>query len=161
MQVVHNFNFKKLVISCSISLGVGLLSSLISMPGFMDYPEVKQPPLSPPSFLFPIVWTILFTLMGVSSYLIYNSKTENKEAKKSALTTYIVQLIVNFFWPIIFFNLAQYLIAFIWILLLLFLIAMMIYQFYGINKTAALLNIPYLLWVAFATYLNFGVFLLN
>lgn len=161
MQFVHNLDLKKLAISCSISLGSGLVSSLISIPGFIKFKEVKQPPLSPPDYIFPIVWTVLYLLMGVSAYLIYKNNTVNYQTKKTALITYALQLAVNFFWSIIFFNAQAYLFAFVWILLLLVLIIFMIYQFWHINKLAAIINIPYLLWVAFASYLTLGVYILN
>ena len=125
------------------------------------FEAAQKPPLTPPGWIFPVVWTILYTLMGISAYLIYKTKVDVEETKSVALIIYGVQLIVNFFWSIIFFNLEAYLFAFIWILLLLFLIIVMIKLVYPINKAAALLQIPYLLWVAFATYLTFGVFILN
>lgn len=161
MQVIHNIDYKKLLISCGISLGVGGLSALISMMNSGAFDSAQKPPLTPPNWLFPIVWTILYILMGISAYLIYQSKVDVEETKSVALIIYGVQLIVNFFWSIIFFNLQAYLFAFIWILLLLFLIIVMIKLFYPINKLSAILQIPYLLWVAFATYLTFGVFILN
>ena len=161
MQVVHNIDYKKLLISCGISLGVGGLSALISMMNREAFEAAQKPPLTPPGWLFPIVWTILYLLMGISAYLIYQSKVDVPETKTAALIVYGLQLIVNFFWSIIFFNLEAYLFAFVWILLLLFLILVMIKLFYPINKLAALLQIPYLIWVIFATYLTFGVFILN
>ena len=161
MQVIHNINYKKLLFSCGISLGVGALSALISMSGMKNFEKVQQPPLTPPNWLFPVVWTILFILMGISAYLIYKSNTENNEAKTAALIIYGAQLIVNFFWSIIFFNFQAYLFASVWILLLFFLIILMIKLFYPINKTASYLQIPYLIWVGFATYLTIGVLLLN
>ena len=160
MQMVHNIDFKKLSICCGISLGVGALSSLISMFGRENFENAVKPPLNPPQWLFPIVWTILFVLMGVSSYLIYISNSEDEE-KNKALTVYAVQLLVNFFWPIIFFNLSAYLFASIWILLLLGLIIAMIISFHKINKTAAFLQLPYLIWVMFATYLTIAITILN
>ena len=122
------------------------------------YKFLDKPPLAPPSIVFPIVWTILYILMGISSYIIYNSKHEDKN---SVLLVYGLQLIVNFIWPIFFFVLNYRLIAFFIIILLLILIIMMIVKFYRINKTAAYLQIPYLIWVLFATYLNFGFYILN
>lgn len=161
MQVIHNIDYKKLLISCGISLGIGSLSGIISMMAMKSFESTNKPPLTPPGWLFPVVWTILYILMGISAYLIYKTPVEVQETKTTALIIYGVQLIVNFFWSIIFFNLEAYLFAFIWILLLLALIVVMIYMFYPINKLAAILQIPYLLWVIFATYLTFGVFLLN
>lgn len=149
---------KPYVVSIVIALAVGGLSALLTADNMMIYQEIVRPALAPPAFLFPIVWTILFILMGISSAIIYKS---NEKSSSEALTIYAIQLVVNFFWSIIFFNLRNYLFALIWILLLWFLIIFMIYKFYGINKTAALLQIPYLLWVTFATYLTFTIYLLN
>jgi tryptophan-rich sensory protein len=158
MSTVHKINWKQLLISIGIALGIGGLSALVTMNSMENYETMIKPPLSPPAFLFPIVWTILFTLMGISSYLIFNS---DDNRKSFALFIYGAQLAVNFFWPIFFFNFSAYLLSFIWILLLWLLIILMIKLFYPINKVAALLQIPYLLWVTFAAYLNFGVFILN
>jgi len=151
-------NLKALVISILIPLSVGALSAFLTKNSMSTYEKLIQPPLSPPGWLFPIVWTILFILMGISSYMIYIS---DSPYKKSALQIYAIQLAVNFFWTIIFFNMERYLFAFIWLLLLLVLIFFMIISFSRINKTAAYLQIPYLLWVAFAGYLNLGIYLLN
>lgn len=149
---------KKLIISLLISLGVGGLSALITS-GSMDiYKTLIKPPLAPPSILFPIVWTILYILMGISSYMIYES--ENYE-KDDALKIYLLQLGINFIWPIFFFLLKLRLISLIIIILLLISIILMITKFYKINKTSAYLQIPYLIWVLFATYLNFGFYILN
>jgi len=149
---------KSLIINLLISLGVGGLSALLTM-GSMDiYKYLDKPPLAPPSIVFPIIWTVLFTLMGISSYLIYESNNENKQ---KALLIYSIQLLVNLAWPIFFFVLSYRLTALFIIITLLILIIMMIIKFYNINKLAAYLQIPYVLWVAFATYLNFGLYILN
>lgn len=158
MPSVHKINLKHLAISLAISLGVGILSGISTMGSMENFEKISKPPLTPPGIVFPIVWFILFTLMGISSYIIYESDSPNS---KNALTVYGIQLVVNFIWPLLFFNMQAYLFSFIWILLLWILIIIMIVQFYKISKPAALLQIPYLLWVTFATYLNFGVFLLN
>ena len=158
MSSVCKINIKKLAKCLGISLGVGALSALFTMFGMDSFEKAVKPPLTPPSFLFPIVWTILFILMGISSYIVCNSDSENRT---TALSVYGIQLAVNFFWPIFFFNLEAYLFSFIWIILLWVLIIVMIVQFNKISKVAALLQIPYLLWVTFAAYLNFGIYLLN
>lgn len=158
MLSVHKIDWKKLGLSLAISLGTGILSALITMPAMEAFVLVEKPPLTPPDFLFPIVWTILFTLMGISSYIIYKANDKNSNL---SLRIYAIQLIVNFFWPIFFFNMQAYLFSFIWILLLWVLIIVMIYQFSKTSKIAALLQIPYFLWVTFAAYLNFGVYWLN
>lgn len=149
---------KPLIISLLISLGVGALSGFLTKDSMDVYKSLVQPPLAPPSILFPIVWTILFILMGISAYLIFISDSPNKS---TALTIYAIQLAVNFFWTIIFFNMQMYLFAFIWLVVLWIWIIIMIINFCKINKTAALLQIPYLIWVTFAGYLNLMIFLLN
>ena len=123
------------------------------------YGMLRQPPLSPPGWVFPVVWTGLFALMGVSAWRIWH-KTSGKRRTK-ALILYGIQLAVNFAWPILFFRLGAYGPAFFWLLLLLALVALMIARFREIDKIAALLQIPYLLWLVFAGYLNAGIWLLN
>lgn len=150
-------NKTALIISILIPLAAGSLSSLISGNTFM-YSSIQRPPLSPPPAVFPIVWTILFILMGIASYLIYISGSPSSD---EALKIYGLQLFFNFFWSIIFFGLSQYLIAFIWLIILIILIIIMIMKFYKINPTAAYLLIPYLLWCLFSAYLNFGIYWLN
>lgn len=145
------------VISILIPLAVGSLSALLSG-NMTGYASLNKPPLSPPSFVFPVVWTVLYILMGISSYIIYASDDAGKSA---ALKRYAVQLFFNFCWSIIFFRFAQYLFAFIWLLLLIILILKMIKQFSAISTTAAYLQIPYLLWCLFAAYLNFAIFMMN
>lgn len=149
-----------LIVSAIIPLAVGALSGFISGNNMEMFLNVNKPPLSPPGYIFPIVWTILYILMGIAAYLVYTSDA-NSVDKKSALTFYAVQLVVNFFWSIFFFRFEWYLFSFIWILLLWVLIFITIKEFYKISKTAAYLLIPYILWVTFAAYLNLGIFLLN
>jgi len=149
---------KPYVISILIALGVGGLSAFLTKDNMMIYQEINQPVLAPPPFLFPVVWTILFILMGISSAIIF---TKNTSKSKKALIIYTIQLIINFFWSIIFFNLRNYLFAFMWILLLWILIILMIYNFYKVDKLAAYFQIPYLLWVTFASYLTFMIYILN
>ena len=149
---------KTLIISLAISLGVGGLSSIITRESSEIYKNLNRPPLSPPSWVFPIVWTFLYILMGISSYIIYES---NSNIKNKALTVYIIQLAVNFIWPILFFNLNMFLLSFIWIILLFVLILYTVVLFYEINPLAAYLQIPYILWIIFAGYLNLMVYILN
>ena len=152
---------KRLLFICiAIPLIVGLLSALLTRNSMEVFEMVTKPPLAPPAWLFPVVWTILYTLMGVSSYLILTSGEEQSQVE-SAIRLYAYQLIVNFLWPTIFFNLGWYLFAFIWLLLLWVLVFLMILRFKDINKTAAYLNIPYLIWLTFAAYLNLGIWILN
>ncbi len=152
---------KPFILSIVIALAVGGLSALLTRNNMSLYSDVSTPPLSPPSWVFPVVWTILFILMGISAALIYTNKTAPEHQKRSARYTYALSLLVNFFWSIIFFNLRAFLFAFLWLLLLLFLIIFTIMKYYKINKTAAYLQIPYALWVTFAGYLTFAIWWLN
>lgn len=133
----------------------GIVGFLIS--GSMDFDTLTKPALAPPSIVFPIVWTILYILMGVS----YGILKSNNLTDDNINLIYYMQLGVNLLWPIAFFVLKWRLFAFIWILLLAVLVAIMIYKFYNKNKLSGLLQIPYLIWVLFASYLNLGFYLLN
>lgn len=150
-------NDSSLIISILIPIAVGMLSAFFSG-NMASYSMMNKPALSPPGIVFPIVWLILYTLMGISSYIIYES---GKPGAKKALQVYALQLFFNFFWSIIFFGFSLYFIAFLWLLALIALVALMIYEFYCIEPYAALLQIPYLAWCLFAAYLNFMFFLLN
>ncbi|WP_283608705.1 TspO/MBR family protein [Faecalispora anaeroviscerum] len=150
--------WKPLIASIVLSMGTGALSGLLIRSNTGIYEQLTLPPLSPPSFLFPIAWGILYFLMGISAYLVYCS---GSQWKKQALTVYLVQLLVNFCWSLIFFNLQAFFVAFLWLVLLWVLILVMLRLFYRCRKAAAYLQIPYLLWVTFAAYLSCGVWLLN
>ncbi len=145
-----------LILFILIPLATGAVSSLLS--GNMSYDSFVKPSFSPPGYIFPIVWNVLYILMGISSYLIYSSDAPGKE---KALQTYKLQLSFNFFWSILFFRFSQYLPAFLWLIVLIVLIVLMISQFYKICPLAAFLQIPYLLWCLFAAYLNYSIYLLN
>lgn len=153
-------NKKALIIAIAIPLLVGAVSAFISSNSMEQFGQLNQPPLAPPGFLFPIVWTILYTLMGIASYLVFSSN-QKQEDINDALTVYALQLAVNFFWSIFFFNLKWYLFAFFWLILLWILILYTILLFYRISKPAAYLMVPYLIWVTFAGYLNLGIYALN
>lgn len=151
--------WKKFLLCLAIPLGVGGVSALLTSGNMQLFDEINKPPLSPPSWLFPVVWTILYISMGVALYLVVMAKDT-----KTYLPAYIsfgVQLFFNFFWSIIFFNARAYLFAFIWLVLLWVAIIVNIYFFYQVKKTAGKILIPYLIWVTFAGYLNFGIYLLN
>lgn len=152
---------KVYTISIAAALAVGGLSALLTAGNMNIYSEIVKPPLSPPSVLFPIVWTLLYILMGVGAAMIYLQRDENPEAVRNALITYGISLFFNFFWSIIFFNMQAYLFAFVWIILLWISILATILQYRKINPLAAALQIPYLLWVTFAAYLNLAIFVLN
>lgn len=133
----------------------GVIGLIISKS--IDYSSLKKPFLAPPSILFPIMWTILYVLMGVSYGIIVNKNLVDPPTK----LIYYVQLFVNAMWSIIFFSLKWRLFAFFWIVLLDILVIIMIKQFCKKDKTAGLLQVPYLLWILFATYLNLSIYLLN
>lgn len=155
-----NFKIEKLIISIGIPLLVGSISGFISGNSMAAFNQLEKPSLSPPGWLFPIVWTLLFVLMGLASYLIYTSNATKKEIQK-ALTLYSVQLILNFFWSPLFFVGEFYLFSFLWLVLLWIFILVTIRAFIEISKPAAYLMIPYLLWVTFAGYLNLMIYRLN
>ena len=152
---------KPYVISIAIALGVGGLSAFLTRNNMNIYGRIIQPALAPPAILFPIVWTLLYTLMGISSARIRLKKEENPELVLDALFAYVIQLILNFFWSLIFFNMQNFLFSLIWLVLLWIAILVMIIRFYRVEPLAALLQIPYLLWVTFAGYLNFMIYQLN
>jgi len=152
--------WKKLIICLAIPLLVGGAAALLSGTGMAQYSALRQPPFSPPGWLFPVVWTILYLLMGYASYRVLVSGAEPEEIKR-ALSLYGAQLALNFLWPLIFFGLEMYLLAFIVILALWVLIFLTINAFSDIDETAGNLLLPYILWVTFAAYLNVGVYLLN
>ena len=143
---------KKLLFYIFVTLFIGGLPG-ISVITNNTYNSLIKPPLSPPGILFPIVWSILFILMGISAYLV----CEDKEAVKY----YFIQLIVNALWTPIFFGLNNYLLAFVDLVILIVLVIVMLDKFKEINKVSFYLNIPYLIWLLFALYLNAGIFLLN
>ena len=152
---MQKIQWKPLLISVGISLGVGILSSLFTPNIAGEYAAIPNPPLAPPGWLFPVVWTILYVLMGIAAYLIWLEPPS--EEKRSALLYYGAQLIVNFFWPVIFFRLDAYVTAFFWLLLLWYLVFITWQKFSELNKVAGYLLIPYLLWLTFAAYLNFYI----
>lgn len=144
-----------------LSIGIALLAGVIGMflGGNMDsYSSLNKPPLTPPKILFPIMWTILYILMGISAYMVYQSDTRYKT---KAIVVYIIQLIINSLWTLFFFRLNLKLFAFIWLVFLIIVLLNTIYRFYKICKTAAILQIPYLLWLLFASYLNYAIYYLN
>ncbi len=150
--------WKPLIISVLSALAVGGLSGLAVGQDFVRYKVLELPAGSPPGWVFPVVWNILYILMGISAYLVWSSKSRLKEP---AVFLYVVQLIVNFLWAPLFFGAGWYLFALLWLLFLLYLAAAMVYDFYQISPLTAYLQIPYLLWLLFAAYLNLGVWMLN
>ena len=138
-----------LLVSLLISLGTGVIAGFLTFGSMAQYQEMYHPPLAPPGWVFPVVWLLLYTLMGIASYRIYL-----KNPKAEALKLYLIQLAVNFFWPVFFFNLEWQLFAAVWLLVLWYLVFVMIKEFARIDEGAARLMIPYLVWLTFAAYLN-------
>ena len=153
-------DLKKLLICLAIPLAVGGLSALISGGGMGMYAQFIQPPLSPPGWVFPVVWTILYLLMGYASYRVLTSDAPKEEIHK-ALTVYGAQLFLNFLWSPVFFGLGWYWVAFVVLIALWVLVFFTIRAFSKIDEKAGDLLLPYILWLTFAAYLNFGVALLN
>lgn len=159
MLVLIKIRWKPLIISIAIPLLlIGGASALLTMNSMEKYKEINRPALSPPGWIFPVVWTILFILMGIASYIIYESDSPNKA---KALTIYVVQLLLNLSWSLVFFNLDQYWISVAIIIALDILIALNIAFFGSISKVAAFLLLPYMIWALFATYLNISIAMLN
>lgn len=158
MVISHKIKWKPLIIALAIPLLVGAMSAIFTGSNMEIYKNLNSPPLSPPGSVFPVVWTVLYILMGIGAYLVYISGSSDA---KTALTLYYVQLAANFIWTLIFFNLQSYLFSFIWLIGLLFLIILTMIAFCKISKASALLLLPYALWVTFAGYLNLGIYILN
>ena len=146
------------IFSVTLALGIGVLSAFLTKDSMPIYSAINRPPFSPPSWIFPVVWTVLFVLMGIAAAFVWCS---NGKKIDSSLIFYGFQLVFNFCWSIIFFNFRAFLPALIWLTVLLVLIGITGIKFYRINKTAGLLFLPYFLWVTFAGYLNFMIWRLN
>ncbi len=155
---MKNIDYKKLFKYIIITILIGTIPSIFVFKNMDVYNTLNRPPLSPPGFIFPIAWTILYILMGISFYKVMDSESKYKEEAK---LIYYIQLITNALWTPIFFGLKQYFLAFVWLLMLLVFVIFMVTIFYKINKKSAYLQIPYILWLLFASYLNFYIFLLN
>lgn len=162
---MENNKFKKIgkiALFIIIPLLVGGLSAFLTKDAMSEFKNLNQPILSPPAWLFPVVWTILYILMGLASYLVYKNKNVffYKE-RDNFLIVYALQLVFNFFWSIIFFNMKMYYFAFIWLIILWIMILLLIINAKKLNKIAYYLLIPYIIWVAFAGYLNIMIAILN
>lgn len=160
VMYMQKSKWKNVLFWVILAESVGGLSGFLSRNGVEIYQDtVQQPPLSPPMWLFPVVWGILFALMGVSASII--SRAEPSADRSKGLNLMVAQLIVNFFWPLFFFNIGAYGFSFFWLLLLWLLVLWMILTFRKVEPLAAWLQLPYLLWLTFALYLNAGVWYLN
>lgn len=143
------------LVAVAIPLLVGLLSTLVTKGNMAIYTEMQKPPLAPAPWVFPVVWTLLYTLMGISSATaVINRKDDNTKSLKSALEFYTLSLILNFGWSIIFFNMEAYFSALVWLAILVWTVVKTVAYYFKVSRSAALLQLPYLLWLAFAFYLN-------
>lgn len=165
----RHVQWKPLLLCLAIPLAVGALAGLLTRDSTGAYAALRQPPLSPPGWVFPVVWTILYLLMGLASYLLLPRGadggalplSEADGACRNALFLYAVQLALNFLWPLLYFAAGLLLAALVDLLLLWVLVLLLLLASLRCNRTAALLLLPYLLWLTFAAYLNFGTLLLN
>ncbi|MBQ7120316.1 MAG: tryptophan-rich sensory protein [Oscillospiraceae bacterium] len=151
-----NKSLKTKIIFILTALAVGGLSAYLTKDSMNIFDTVTKPPLAPPPIVFPIVWSILYTLMGYGAARVY---LENPDS--DALTVYWINLIINFFWSIIFFNFRNFGFAFLWLVLLFIVVLIMTVKFYRVDKVAGLLQIPYLIWLVIAGYLNLYIYLTN
>ncbi len=157
--MMKKINWFQLIVIILITQLAGLLSNVFSGNIGEIYTSFTKPPLSPPQWLFGVVWPVLYLLMGIAVYLIY--QTPQTPERKKATTLYWIQLLVNFLWPIVFFRFEWYWVSVAIILLLDVLVLITTVWFYRIKKEAGYLMVPYLLWILFATYLNIGIAVLN
>ena len=149
----QRIQWKPLLICLAIPLAAGGLSALITKNGMEAFAALRQPPLSPPGWVFPVVWTILYVLMGLACYRF--------RADAVSVRLYAGQLLLNFLWPVLFFTLGLYFVSFLWLIVLWVMILVCTVLFHYISRTAGKLMLPYLIWTAFAGYLNLGIWLLN
>ena len=147
---------KSYIFFIALSLAVGALSAFLTRDSMNIFDTVTKPPLAPPAWAFPVVWSILYILMGIGAARVYL-----REPSSDALKIFGINLAINFFWSIIFFNLRAFGFAFIWLLLLLAVVIVMTVKFFRIDKVAGYLQIPYIIWLLLAGYLNLFIFLTN
>lgn len=153
---VAKISKKQLIILIPLILG-GVIG-LLNRSGLESFEMIEKPSFAPGTVIFPIAWSILYLLMGLSSYIVFKSSDEKK---RGALTAFYIQLAANLVWPILFFALNEYFFSFLWLVLLIIFEVITILLFYPINKTAAYLLLPYLLWSTFAAVLNYQIYVLN
>lgn len=157
---MENIRIAKFIPSMCIPLITGVISAALSAQGMAVYGEMVKPPLSPPAWVFSAVWTILYLMMGYAAYRIMTAVPDT-QGRSMALLLFWVQLIMNFFWSVIFFRWEQYLAAFIWLVIMWGIVIVCTFRFYHINKMAGWLLVPYVLWLTFAAYLNLGAWILS
>lgn len=152
-------SWRTLIVFLLISWGVGGLASFLIRNNTDIYETLQRPAFAPPGWVFPVVWAVLYTLMGISAYLIFRAFPS--ASRLNALTSYLVTLIINFAWPLIFFNAQAWWGAFFWLLLLIVSLVVQLVLYWRVRPSAALLQIPYLLWISFAAVLNLSIARMN
>lgn len=155
---------KQLIICIALPLATGALSSFLTRDDMIAFRAVEKPPLYPPEFIFPIVWTVLFLLMGIASYRIIRAHKKNDTAiyrVRIAIAYYVLQLAVNFLWPLVFFEYQAYWLAFAVLIVLVYVVLRTHHAFSAIDRFAGYYLLPYLVWLAFAGYLNLMISMQN
>ena len=160
MYSLKSFSLSTLIVALLIPLLVGGISAALSSRAMIAYGSMNKAPLSPPAWVFSVAWTILYIVMGLASYYVIMMESDPR-IKAVALGIYALQLAMNFMWSLIFFNWRMYLVAFIWLMIMWCLVIVCAFRFYSISKIAGIMMIPYILWLTFAAYLNFGTYWLN
>ena len=153
-------NWKTLLLCLAVPLAAGGIGALLAGGFGESYGAMYKPLLSPPGWVFPVVWTVLYLLMGYAGWLVLTSDA-SEPRRRRALTVFGVQLLLNMLWPLLFFRLGWYGFAFVWLLLLILAVLLCLLLFRYIVKRAGDLLVPYLLWLFFAAYLNLGAAILN
>lgn len=156
----------RIALAIAVPLCGGFIISLFTRDVMSKFSDFNQPPLSPPAWLFPVAWTILYILMGLASYFIWkkghdSKKKADQKTSKTALILYAVQLIFNFIWTPLFFVLDQFWLAFVWLIIMWLLIIVLMVKAHKISMPAFWMLFPYILWCTFAAYLNCGIAILN
>lgn len=166
-QKLSNLNKAwRIALAIAVPLGGGFIISLFTRDAMSKFGSFNQPPLAPPAWLFPVAWTILYVLMGIASYLIWkkgydSNKLADKNASRTALIIYAIQLVFNFVWTPLFFSLGWYWPAFVWLMVMWVLIIILMVKTYKISRPAFWMLLPYIIWCTFAAYLNCGIAILN
>ncbi len=150
--------YRPFIISFAITFAAAVIGGIVTYSGMESYSRLIQPPLSPPAFLFPVVWTVLYALMAFGAARVYR---KTGTVKTAPLYAFAVQLVLNVGWSIVFFGLGLYCEAFVWLLILLAAVIVMTVLFYRTDRLSGLLQIPYILWLAFAAYLNLSICIIN
>lgn len=158
-QIIWNTRTVFTMIICiTIPLLVGAISSFLTKDAMISFNSMNKPPLAPPAWLFPVAWTILYILMGIASFIMFESADESRYI---GLVIYVIQLTMNFVWSLIFFRLDAYVFAAVWLALMIIMIIVLIANTSKYSTAAMIMLIPYLAWCCFAMYLNVGIAMIN